>query len=41
VRRGYYDAEDAQARFGVALDAKSEPDPVATGRLRAKRVAAS
>jgi len=41
VRRGYYDAADAQARFGVALDAGGEPDPAATGRLRGKRIAAS
>jgi N-methylhydantoinase B len=37
VRRGYYTAEDAAAKFGVALTAQRAVDEAATARLRAGR----
>ncbi|MSP89474.1 MAG: methylhydantoinase, partial [Alphaproteobacteria bacterium] len=37
VRRGYYTAEDAAAKFGVALTAQRAVDGAATARLRTRR----
>jgi N-methylhydantoinase B len=34
VRRGYYDAATAEARFGVVLGPDGEPDTAATARRR-------
>jgi N-methylhydantoinase B len=39
VRRGYYTAAEAAARFGVALDASGEVDGPGTARLRRRETA--